>query len=247
MRLRSILFLLILLAGPVSMFAQETEEDTDVELPSVVYGNEEQLRDNILFTIDDCYDEVLTLEMFELLRSYDIQAVFFPLSTQVVKHDQAMWQMIVESGYEIGYHTRDHQEGKTVEELEDDFALFQQEIREVLDNPDYEIHYVRPPYGVWDDNWLTWAEANNLTTVRWNIVTRYDLTMSYFEAVLRHEEGGGIVLMHPRPTDINWLKDNLDDVIALKAPGDIPYRFTNLSSAFVDQEDLEANVNRNSS
>ncbi|PJF22942.1 MAG: hypothetical protein CUN56_03455 [Phototrophicales bacterium] len=237
-------FLMILIMGwfAYPLVAQETTPEPDTptpDIPLVIYGNEPALRNNILITIDDCIDEVLTRQMFEFLVEHDIKAVFFPLGSELIEHDPTLWQEIIDAGFEIGYHTRYHNEGMTIPELEEDFAAFQADLRDVLDDPDYTIRYVRPPYGVWDRNWLEWAEANNLVTVRWNLVTRFDLTMAYFEAVLRHENGGGIVLVHPRPTDMNWLENHIDDVMALTTEAGEPYRIVNLTQAFSDDEEAE--------
>lgn len=241
---RGLVLLMLFLLSGLPAAAQEdilpwgdvgSENSNEViDLPAMIYGNEDELQNNIVFTIDDCIDEVLTRQMFELLLTYEVTAVFFPLSTEMTTQDPELWREIVSAGFEIGYHTRDHQEGKTVAELERDFTLFQQEVREVLDDPNYEIRLVRPPYGVWDANWQAWAEANDLTTVRWNLVTRYDLTMDYFEAVLRHPDGGGIVLVHPRPTDMWWLEENLDAVVALGTPTGESYHVVSLSAAYAD-------------
>jgi peptidoglycan/xylan/chitin deacetylase (PgdA/CDA1 family) len=231
------LILLSVLVVPLVASAQADDDDaTEDTIPAVIYGNEDALRNNILFTIDDCFDEELTLEMYNFLNERELQAVFFPLSTEIIDHNADMWQAIVADGFEIGYHTRDHQANKSIEELEEDFVLFKEEVRQVLDDPDYIIRYARPPYGTWDANWLTWADERDLVTVRWNLVTRFDLTMEYFEAVLQHEDGGGIVLMHPRPTDMNWLKNHIDSVLALRTADDEPYRIVNLTEAFADDE-----------
>lgn len=230
-----IVVLICLWAYPLA--AQEsTPEPTlpEVEIPRVIYGNEPELKNNILITIDDCIDEVLTREMFEFLVEREITAVFFPLGSEFIEHDPELWREIVAAGFEVGYHTRDHIGNMTIPELEEDFAIFEADLRVVLDDPDYEIRYVRPPYGLWDRNWLDWAEANDLHTVRWNLVTRYDLTMEYFEAVLHHAQGGGIVLVHPRPTDMNWLENHLDEVIALTTDDDTPYHLVSITQAFSD-------------
>ena len=235
--LQLVMLLMMLLGG--SILAQDEAEftpepDVIVEIPTVIYGNEPQLKNNILFTMDDCYDEILTREMSEFLHERGLTGIFFPLTLAINDDDPQLWQDIVAAGFEIGYHTRFHQEGLTQDQLEADFLAFTEEIRVILDDSEYVVQYVRPPYGIWNNDWLIWAEENDLHTVRWNIVTRFDLTMGYFEGVLRHADGGGIVLMHPRPTDIWWLENNIDAVLELRDDTDNLYLMVNLTEAFND-------------
>ena len=66
------------------------------------------------------------------------------------------------------------------------------------------------------------------------IVPRFDLTMEYFEAVLNHEDGGGIVLVHPRPTDMWWLEENMAAILQLRNPDGEPYNIVTITEAFND-------------
>lgn len=197
-------------------------------------GNEDVLRNNILLTIDDCYDEVLTRNTLDMLQARGITATFFPIGSVVKGHDPQLWRDIRAAGFEIGYHTMYHQEGMTVAQLNADFAEFTRTLRDVLDDQSFSVRYVRPPFGIWDKNWMAWAQANDLITVKWNLVTRRGLDMAYFEAVLRHADGGGIVLIHPRPTDVSWLERYLDSVQALTTSDGTPYRIVTLSEALTD-------------
>lgn len=199
-------------------------------------GNEDALRNNILLTIDDCYDEVLTRTTFEMLAARGITATFFPIGSVVKGHDPQLWRDIRAAGFEIGYHTMHHQEGMTVAQLNADFADFTQTLRDVLDDQSFSVRYVRPPFGIWDKNWMTWARENDLITVKWNLVTRRGLDMAYFQAVLRHADGGGIILIHPRPTDVSWLERYLDSVQALTTANGTPYRIVTLSEALTDDQ-----------
>lgn len=235
-----ILGLLVILLVPGNLIAQDTRpsDEPDVqpeaEIPAVITGTEPELADNILLTIDDCFSEEQTKEMFEFLLEKDLRATFFPVSSVIVDQNPELWQTIVDAEFEIGYHTRYHQGELTVAALEADFADFTEDVRYILDDPEYTIRYVRPPWGLWNDDWLTWAQDNNLHTVRWNIVPRFDLTMAYFEAVLNHEDGGGIVLVHPRPTDMWWLEENIDAILDLHNPDGEPYTITTITEAFSD-------------
>jgi peptidoglycan/xylan/chitin deacetylase (PgdA/CDA1 family) len=217
----------------------EVTPDADTpELPPMIYGNESQLANNILLTIDDCADEQLTREMFDLLVEKGITATFFPNTSYMIEQDPQLWRDIVAADFEIGYHTRLHVDSMSEAELDDDFTLFQQEVRETLDEPDYTITLVRPPYGIWDDSWMAWTETHGFHTVRWNVVPRARLRVDYVAAVFNDmDEGGRIVLLHPRQTDMWWLEAHVDELLALTDENGQSFHFTTVSEAFNDDED----------
>jgi peptidoglycan/xylan/chitin deacetylase (PgdA/CDA1 family) len=199
-----------------------------------LYGNEPPLTNNILLTIDDASIEANVRTMFHLLREHGLTATFFPNMRYVTQQDPQLWQEIVSAGFEIGYHTRNHNSYLTPEELTADFNLFQDELRLILNNPTYTIHYVRPPNGVWDANWATWANTNNLFTVRWNVTSVTD-DMLYIEGVLRnHDNGGSIILLHTSNYDVQWLQNLLPRLMNLRDEQQNLYHITSLSHAFSD-------------
>ena len=197
-----------------------------------IWGHEPLLRNNILLTIDDCIYETKTRRMFNLIRDEGLTATFFPNTEYMLKHDPKLWREIVAAGFEIGYHTRHHRAHMQVAELNQDFLLFQTEVRAVLGDPTYIIHYVRPPYGKWDSEWMAWAKQNELYTVRWNIVPPVDMT--YIRSILKSAHGGGIILLHAKDRDIAWLEEYLDDLVALRDGLGQPYRLVSLTDALRD-------------
>ncbi|MFN8374526.1 MAG: polysaccharide deacetylase family protein [Anaerolineae bacterium] len=226
---------LCLLAGRMVTAQEATEEP--FELPRMIYGNEAELTNNILLTIDDCADEYLTRQMFEFLVEKGIVATFFPNTSYMIQEDPQLWRDIVDAGFEIGYHTRLHEAYMSEEQLDEDFALFQEEVRDTLDDQTYSITLVRPPYGIWDDSWIAWTEANDFHTVRWNLAARAHLDIDYVDAVMSNmEQGGRIILLHPRQTDMWWLEAHTDELLALRDEDGQPYRFTTVSEAFQDEE-----------
>jgi peptidoglycan/xylan/chitin deacetylase (PgdA/CDA1 family) len=210
-------------------------QETAPELPLMIYGNEPELLNNIVLTIDDCANEQLTRQMFDLLVEHNMTATFFPNTVYMTQQDPQLWRDIVDAGFEIGYHTRLHVEGMTEEELAADFALFEDEVRAVLGDETYSINLVRPPYGMWDDSWRAWTEANDLHTVRWNISARARLDMDYVAAIVNNmEQGGRIILLHPRRTDMWWLEAHIEELLALTDEQGQEFGFTTISGAFND-------------
>jgi peptidoglycan/xylan/chitin deacetylase (PgdA/CDA1 family) len=222
-----------LLVCVAAAFGAGGEESADGALPATIYGNEAVLGDSILITIDDCADEALTAQMFDFLIARGVRATVFPNTVYMLRQNPLLWQNAIANGFEIGYHTRTHVSGMSQSQLAADFALFQDEVRQVLADPTHTITLVRPPYGIWDDNWEAWAAANDLHTVRWNVVPRARLTLEYAAGVIANRaRGGSILLFHPRPTDWAWLQRHYDGLAALTTADGAPYRFVTVSEAF---------------
>ncbi|NWF69784.1 MAG: polysaccharide deacetylase family protein [Chloroflexi bacterium] len=228
---------MLALIGVLGASAQQSTPEASQALPRTIYGSEAALANNLLLTIDDCSDEQLTRQMVELLIANNVTATFFPNTIYINEQNPQLWRYMVGAGFEIGYHTRTHQEGMSVEELTADFARFQDEVRQLLGDNTYTIRLVRPPYGIWDNNWNAWTEANDLVTVRWNVVPRARLEMSYVEAVLNDMENGGrIILLHPRRFDLRWLEQRLPALLALTDAAGQPLRLTSVTEAFNDDD-----------
>ncbi len=198
----------------------------------VISGQEVALRDNILITIDDCINETNVRTMFDLLNERGLHATFFPNTRNMLKHDPQLWRDIVAAGNEIGYHTRSHRSGLTPEALTEDFGLFQDEVRQILGDPNYAIRYVRPPEGLWNADWLSWAMVNGLYTVKWNVVPPVEL--DYLQDVLVREQGGGILLLHPVESNVTWLQTNIDALLQMHDANGSVYKITTVSTAFND-------------
>ncbi len=186
--------------------------------PIDIFGNETFLRGNIFITIDDCYDSDLLERLLNLLTEKEVKASFFPNSTYVQTNNEShvnLWRGIYENGHDIGYHTVSHTSGMNPNELEEDFRNFQETFKQIITDNTFEIKLVRPPGGNWNQDWLIWVRENNLTNVRWNYVPNNQSSETVIRATMNHPEGGGIILLHTRRFDVNWLQNNLDILIEL--------------------------------
>lgn len=199
-----------------------------------LYGNEPQFANNLILTIDDCAIESQVRAMLDLLATYNLKATFFPNTRYMVQQDAQLWRDLVAAGHEIGYHTRLHTSWLTQDELTADFGLFQDEVRQILGDPNYAIRYVRPPNGAWNDEWQTWAANQGVLTVRWNF-TAPAAEVPYIQAVLQNRaQGGSILLLHASKTDFEWLSANLKALVAMRGVDDTPITVNSLSNGLAD-------------
>ncbi len=165
--------------------------------------------ENIVMTIDDCYDHNTVRFFFETLKKNGHTATFFPNTEHInIKNEDVikLWREIYEEGFEIGYHTTNHTARMTQEELSKDFEEFTLFMRELLGDSNFSIKTVRPPYGLWDDEWDSWVEKNNLFNITWNMDVTRDA--SYANGLI-YRGISPIILLHPKEEDVNWLKQNI--------------------------------------
>lgn len=192
-------------------------ERSDFSYPEDIYGNESFWGKDVLITIDDCANLEETRKMFETLRSRGLKATFFPNSDYLPLENEGfidLWREMYRSGFEIGYHTTNHEVTDfTKEELIEDLEVFENHMRVLLGDDSFSIKFARPPYGNWNNTWMKFIKEANLSNIRWNFVPNASVnSIDYFRAVANHPNGGRIILLHPRSWDENWLDEHIDNL-----------------------------------
>ena len=183
------------------------------DVPNDTKGNENFFGKNIVVTIDDCYSNEYTRELFETLREGDVTATFFPNTRYLsMKNEETvkLWKEIYESGFEIGYHTANHTDGMNKEMLNQDFDDFVRHMRELLGDPEFSIKVVRAPYGNWDSDWMDWVKERGLFNVRWNVGPNQG--SDYVRSILKNDISP-IVILHSRYEDTRWLSNMLPELV----------------------------------
>lgn len=197
-----------------------------------IYGNEATLQNTLLITIDDCSIEENVRWVFDLLNNRGIKATFFPILRHVRQQDPQLWRDIVNAGFEIGYHTTMHIPNMSYDDLVADFAIFRDEMRQIVGNPDLQVRIVRAPAGQSDADWLQWSSDHQLYNIRWNVIMPMSIGRIIESA--EHPRMGGILLFHTDREDIQWIQDHLDRLLALQTADNVPYRISTVSQALSD-------------
>ena len=181
-------------------------------IPNDTQEKQDIFEKNVVITIDDCYNNEHTRDIFETLKNNNVTGTFFPNTTYLdINNEETvrLWREIYEEGFEIGYHTTTHKQGMSKEELDSDFQRFTEYMRELLRDPSFSIKVVRPPYGLWDNEWNRWVEENNLFNIRWNMGPG---NSSDYARVLINKNISPIIILHSRWEDANWIKNNIDEL-----------------------------------
>lgn len=226
--------LFVMALGATQSFAQDIQPWANGYHPQVLYGNDPALANNIVLQIDDNVYEGNIRWVFETLRDQGIVATYFPHTRYMLHQDPELWRELVAAGNEIGYNTRNHEAGFTAEGFAEDFRLFQEEVREVLGDPNYQIRYAKPPCWQWEENWFTWLESTDLIGVHTNIIGPAP-SIPYVQGVLSDTiDGGHIMSIISFADQIEWLETNLIALQTLRDPNGQPYVITSVSGALGD-------------
>ncbi len=176
------------------------------DLRAFVDGSEDCLEGYLLLTADDCNEYADTLAMLDLLDEMGLKASFYPITSNVTRFPD-LFRRMAASGHEIGYHTSMHSRGDWKPDyLARDRAVFEQTVRDITGITSYRVRTARPPFGLWDfGGWQDWAASSGITTVMWGRSLGEDAWTGSIESYLA-QHGSLILLSHPRPGDVGWLR-----------------------------------------
>ena len=170
----------------------------------------------IAITVDDCYESATdqVLRDLELCREYGIQMTFFPIvvSGCLSPEYRDLWQSVLDTGCEIGSHTKRHNYLGSV----DDWLIMKwlggwQEALDQTLGYHYEARWVRAPFGNIADN-LNHSRSEARVTrvlklfgyehvVHWEISETLDMNK-----LLKKVKNGSILLFHARNKDTKFLE-----------------------------------------
>lgn len=194
-------WVIIILAIALTLFLVWASADvgSNVYLKSVCKG---AVKDKVVtLTFDDGPDELMTPKVLDVLKRYDIKAVFFLIGEKVDKNPDIV-RRIVEEGHIVANHTYSHSglfplsgKGKVMQEL--------QKCGESIKNAigRYPLLF-RPPFGVTNPIIGRAVNAQGLKTIGWSIRSLDTVDGKTRAEILRKVETklhpGAIILLHDR-------------------------------------------------
>ena len=194
-------WVIIILAIALTLFLVWASADvgSNVYLKSVCKG---AVKDKVVtLTFDDGPDELMTPKVLDVLKRYDIKAVFFLIGEKVDKNPDIV-RRIVEEGHIVANHTYSHSglfplsgKGKVMQEL--------QKCGESIKNAigRYPLLF-RPPFGVTNPIIGRAVNAQGLKTIGWSIRSLDTVDGKTRAEILRKVEAklrpGAIILLHDR-------------------------------------------------
>lgn len=156
-------------------------------------------KEGVVLTFDDGVDEVQTPKVLDVLKKYDVKAIFFIIGEKAEKYPEIV-KRILADGHKIGIHSYTHKPIFPILSY-DNMHKEVWDTKEILEKISGEtIDLFRPPFGVTNPNVAKVVEELNLKTIGWNIRS-FDTDMSQdrhqvAERVTKKITGKDIILLH---------------------------------------------------
>jgi len=159
--------------------------------PTLIWKLEESSK-RIFLTFDDGPIPVVTENIQNLLKSYNIPATFFCVGENIKKNPR-IFEKLIEDGHAIGNHTYNHLNGwKTPLDDYMENVLKCEELTQSL--------LFRPPYSAITPKQIKALQKNNFKIIMWDVITGdFDQKISAekcFQNSIRNTENGSIVVFH---------------------------------------------------
>ena len=177
---------------------------------SSYYMNHDKPR-TIYLTFDEGYEAGNTPQILDVLEKYNVPATFF-ITGEFFKTAPDLVQDMIDRGFDVGNHTVNH--ANLAESSPADIIYEIGHLHdEVLRQFNYEMAYMRPPAGTYNERSLAVAEALGYSTIFWSFAyLDYDgVTRGAdyaFRNVTPYIHDGAILLLHTMSADnANALED----------------------------------------
>lgn len=156
---------------------------------------------NIYLTFDEGYEAGYTEKILNTLKENNIKATFFITSHYLNTASEKVERMINE-GHIVGNHTCSHPSmpSKTNEEIENEIMKLHQAVYEKFN---YEMKYLRPPKGEFNERTLKKTAELGYRTVMWSFAyadwdeKKQPSIDDAKKIIINNFHSGEIILLHP--------------------------------------------------
>jgi peptidoglycan/xylan/chitin deacetylase (PgdA/CDA1 family) len=162
----------------------------------------------VLLTIDDCPNAGLTEQILRVLDDLQIKALFFAIGRNI-RQTGNLLREVSSNGHEIGNHSFSHRNLNklTIAEVHDELKETLDLITKITGTPP---RYFRPPYGRFSRRILREAQAGNMQTVLWSLITYdYKNDVNLLKFTFRYLRNDAIVVMHDNVKNASVIRDGI--------------------------------------
>jgi len=167
----------------------------------------------VLLTFDDGPTEAATGKILSVLKGSQIKAVFFCVGNNIKTHP-ALAEKILEDGHIIANHTMNHKLLTRLkrEESIEEISAFNDMMKEKFN---YDVKYLRPPYGRFNLKTNGILNELNLKSVMWNLLS-YDFENSIEKvkySINNYLRKNSIIVFHDSLKSSDIIEDSLNYTI----------------------------------
>lgn len=154
-------------------------------------------KDKVVLTFDDGPDPLYTPRILDILKKYNVRAVFFLVGENVRKYPQ-LAQKIVEEGHDIGNHSFNHANLLILKSraIKKNIMMANREIANITG---MVPQFFRPPRGLYNKAVLDLCDGLGMRVILWSLTSldwRGISATKMTKMVLEKVKGGDIILFH---------------------------------------------------
>jgi len=154
-------------------------------------------KDKVVLTFDDGPDPLYTPRILDILKKYNVRAVFFLVGENVRKYPQ-LAQKIVEEGHDIGNHSFNHANLLILKSRAIKKNIMMAN-REIANKTGMVPQFFRPPRGLYNKAVLDLCDGLGMKVILWSLTSldwRGVSATKMTKMVLKKVKGGDIILFH---------------------------------------------------
>ncbi|MCX7715630.1 MAG: delta-lactam-biosynthetic de-N-acetylase [Clostridia bacterium] len=154
----------------------------------------------LYLTFDEGYENGYTAKILDTLKKHNVPAAFF-VTGPYLKTQQTLVRRMVDEGHIVGNHTVNHPNMAKLspEKIEEELSNLNKSFKALCGS---DMHYMRPPEGVFSERVLAVAKDLGYKTVFWSFAykdweanSQKDADYAY-EQIVPYFHNGAIILLH---------------------------------------------------
>ncbi|OXM85076.1 delta-lactam-biosynthetic de-N-acetylase [Paenibacillus rigui] len=163
----------------------------------------------LYLTFDNGYENGYTGKILDVLKEAKVPAIFF-ITGHYVKEEPELVKRMVDEGHLVGNHSWSHPDMSQISNarLKEELDKVKVEVSTLTNQK--EMHYLRPPRGIFNERILSESKQLGYTSVFWSVAYRdWDTKVQRgagfaYDSVMSQLHPGAVILLH------SVSKDNAD-------------------------------------
>lgn len=158
-------------------------------------------RKELYLTFDNGYENGYTPKVLDILKAKQVPAIFF-VTGHFVKDQPELVKRMVSEGHLIGNHSWSHPDMTRIsaEQIKQELERVKEQVASLTEQK--EMHFLRPPRGIFSDRMLEASKGLGYTNVFWSVayvdwdVKRQKGGNYAYQKVMAQLHPGAVILLH---------------------------------------------------
>lgn len=185
--------------GQLASIAQEGFMEILQKQDAIFLGDKD--KKELYLTFDNGYENGHTLKVLDVLKEKKVPAAFF-VTGHYVKDQPELIKRMVKEGHVIGNHSWSHPDMTQIPvgRMKEELSKVQEEVSHLTGQK--EMHFERPPRGIFSEQTLAVSRELGYTTVFWSVAyqdwnTKQQKGWNHaYQKVMSQLHPGAVILLH---------------------------------------------------